>query len=91
MTLIAVKREVTIAPYGPDSSVERMSSYETGDKSLYVFISLQKAETTCEGFNDEKIYDTHGRVYSHRLSYLSIKVRKGGDFFYGNSGNENHT
>ena len=29
-------------------------------------------------------------MYSHRLSYLAKKVRKGGDFFYGNSGNENH-
>ena len=28
-------------------------------------------------------------MYSHRLSYLYIKVRKGGDFFYGKSGNEN--
>ena len=35
--------------------------------------------------------DTHGRVYSHRLSYLSQKVRKGGDFFYGKSGDENYT
>ena len=36
--------------------------------------------------------DTHGRVYSHRLSYLiNLKVRKGGDFFYGKSSNENHT
>ncbi len=35
--------------------------------------------------------DTHGRVYSHRLSYLEQKVRKGGDFFYGKSSNENYT
>ncbi len=33
--------------------------------------------------------DTHGNVYSHRLSYF-VKVRKGGDFFYGKSSNENH-
>ena len=33
--------------------------------------------------------DTHGEVYSHRLSYY-LKVRKGGDFFYGKSSNENH-
>ena len=32
--------------------------------------------------------DTHGNVYSHRLSYLVYKVRKGGGFFYGTS-NEN--
>ena len=31
--------------------------------------------------------DTHGNVYSHRLSYY-LKVRKGGDFFYGKSSNE---
>ncbi len=43
-------------------------------------------------FSVEK-QDTHGRVYSHRLSYLKnyYKVRKGGDFFYGKSSNENHT
>ena len=35
-------------------------------------------------------WDTHGNVYSHRLSYLVYKVRKGGDFFYGKSSNENH-
>ena len=35
-------------------------------------------------------HDTHGRVYSHRLSYW-LRVRKGGDFFYGKSSNENHT
>ena len=34
--------------------------------------------------------DTHGEVYSHRLSYY-LKVRKGGDFFYGKSSNENYT
>ena len=37
-----------------------------------------------------KIRDTHGSVYSHRLSYLNQKVRKGGDFFYGKSGDENY-
>ena len=37
-----------------------------------------------------KVDDTHGNVYSHRLSYLVYKVRKGGDFFYGKSSNENH-
>ena len=32
----------------------------------------------------EKVMDTHGRVYSHRLSYYRIIiVRKGGDYFYG--------
>ena len=36
-----------------------------------------------------KVDDTHGNVYSHRLSYY-LKVRKGGDFFYGKSSNENH-
>ena len=36
------------------------------------------------------LQDTHGHVYSHRLPY-SKKVRIGGDFFYGKTGNENHT
>ena len=38
-------------------SVERMSSYETGDKSLY-------QSTYCEMQGREQ------KVYSHRLSYL---------------------
>ena len=49
-------------------SVERMSSYETGDKSLYqlTYCEMQgRKQRTCEG-----LLDTHGNVYSHRLSYL---------------------
>ena len=29
-----------------------------------------------------RIFDTRGSVYSHRLSYLHYKVRKGGDFLW---------
>ena len=78
-------------------SVERRSSYKTGDKSLYKIITLQDADEPCrnEAFRDEAIgsdaraipaclknalaiavrfdfpdwHDTHGYVYSHRLSY----------------------
>ena len=68
--------------------------HETGDKSLYNRKRPPEVETTCgsdnsAGQNGRK-QDTHGEVYSHRLSYLETKVRKGGDFFYGKSGNENH-
>lgn len=40
-----------------------------------------------------KVYnETRGNVYSHRLSYLvsNVKVRIGGDFFYGKSENQNY-
>ena len=35
--------------------------------------------------------DTHGNVVQSPLVVLFTKVRKGGGFFYGKSGNENHT
>ena len=66
VTLIAEKREVAVHDAG--FSVERMSSYETGDKSLYqsTYCEMQgREQKTCEG-----LWDTHGNVYSHRLSYL---------------------
>ena len=45
-------------------SVERMSSYETGDKSLYNFREYLIIWRIQCGV----LYDTHGYVYSHRLS-----------------------
>ena len=62
--------------------MEQMSVQETGDKSLY---NLKMS--TEEWKQRVKCQDTHGEVYSHRLSYL--KVRIGGDFFYGKSDYEN--
>ena len=46
-------------------SVERMSSYKTDDKSLYNILSYRQFNAQCDVIG----YDTHGRVYSHRLSY----------------------
>ena len=65
--MIAMKREVAASQMA-GFSVERMSSYETGDKSLYqsTYCEMQgREQKTCEG-----LWDTHGNVYSHRLSYL---------------------
>ena len=64
-----------------------MSSLDTDDKSLYKRRApdFKTKDGLLWGFQE----DTHGTVYSHRLSYFK-KVRKGGDFFYGKSGNENH-
>ena len=58
---------------------------KTGDKSLYQVNNLPESRSACES-----VKDTHGRVYSHRLSYCN-EVRKGGGFFYGKSSNENHS
>ena len=67
-------------------SVERMSSYETGDKSLYQLKKLQdKWQNQC----GVPLGHTRKRVQSP-LVVLGLKVRKGGDFFYGKSSNENH-
>ena len=38
----------------------------------------------------ECLSDTHGRCVQSPLVVLETKVRKGGDFFYGKSGNENY-
>ena len=49
-------------------SVELMSSFESCYKSLYqsTYCEMQgREQKTCEG-----LWDTHGNVYSHRLSYL---------------------
>ena len=46
VTLIALKREVAAKP--GRFSVERRSSYETGDKSLYHIIFCHRADKTCE-------------------------------------------
>ena len=45
-------------------SVERMSSLKTDDKSLYKFRRPSR-----DGVCGKKLKDTHGDVYSRRLSY----------------------
>ena len=68
--------------------MERMSKTDTthrfqqnGDKSLYRISSVNYTEMTARVIMSMIVHDTRGGVYSHRLSYLSSKVRKGGDFF----------
>ena len=86
--MIAMKREVAAHCEAgfPWSECQVM---KTGDKSLYrqKFLQARVVENGCRAL---KVRDTPGSVYSHRLSYLDQQVRKGGDFFYGKSGNENH-
>ena len=73
VTLIALKREVAVDT--GRFSVERMSSYETGDKSLYTKRIVHR-----EWKQRVKVQDTHGEVYSHRLSY-SKSANKEATFF----------
>ena len=83
--MIAMKREVAAGVRR--FSVERMSSLKTGDKSLYKV----RMPTEHIGRDDVKnanfwikgvrlwwceMHDTHGRVYSHRLSYLEMESAK---------------
>ncbi len=102
--MIAMKREVAAGQAG--FSVERMSKSRTlpglrklttshcTNKEVCKSCRNNRCEKVRSGYDEPasrvKNEDTHGRVYSHRLSYLERKVRKGGDFFYGKSGNENY-
>ncbi len=52
-----------------------MSCYETGDKSLY------RSSTPDTGNSVRNDKDTHGDVYSHRLSYFRKKCEKEATFF----------
>ena len=54
---------------------------QNGDKSLYRISSVNYTEMTARVIMSMIVHDTRGGVYSHRLSYLSSEVRKGGDFF----------
>ncbi len=88
--MIAVKREVAARVAGfpwSECQVRKLTTSHCTDNRCPAL-----PETTWLVFMYNVIkQDTHGRVYSHRLSYLEQKVRKGGDFFYGKSSNENYT
>ena len=93
--MIAMKREVAARNSG--FSVERMSSQETDDKSLYKRNGLlKKIETTCDVLKERHSqvpskFRTHtGECTVTACRTYQLKVRKGGDFFYGKSSNENH-
>jgi hypothetical protein len=77
--MIALKREVAALVAG--YSVERMSSYETGDKSLYQGSSASGREHVRNSADLVTVakqfclavftgwQETHGSVYSNRLSH----------------------
>ena len=86
--MIAMKREVAARQMNKLVQVFRGANVKLGNwRQVTVPIkeSANKSRISVEFYED-----THGNVYSHRLSYLVYKVRKGGDFFYGKSSNENH-
>ena len=88
--MIAVKFEVTVQEI--DNSAERMSSQETDDKSLYrtdMVYNKQKQRVKNTDVRT-KAGNTRRSVQSP-LVVLKLKVRKGGDFFYGKSSNENYS
>ena len=88
--MIAVKFEVTVQEI--DNSAERMSSQETDDKSLYrtdMVYNKQKQRVKNADMR-MKAGNTRRSVQSP-LVVLKLKVRKGGDFFYGKSSNENYS
>ena len=61
--MIAEKREVAAVPVTVGFPWSECQVIETGDKSLYKILMVREFSGTVW---DE---DTHGRVYSHRLSY----------------------
>ena len=82
--MIAMKFEVTV--HETENSAERMSSQETDGKSLYrtdMVYKMQKQRV--------KVHRTHTEMCTVTACRTEIKVRKGGDFFYGKSSNENHS
>ena len=87
--MIAVKFEVTVQEI--DNSAERMSSQETDDKSLYrTDMVYNKQKQRVENTDVRTKAGNTRRSVQSPLVVLKLKVRKGGDFFYGKSSNENH-
>ncbi len=71
---------------------ETLKVRQSDDKSLYkqYVCEAMRAETTCD--KHELRFMTHtGECTVTACRTYVIKVRKGGDFFYGKSGNENYT
>ena len=88
--MIAVKFEVTVQEI--DNSAERMSSQETDDKSLYrTDMVYNKQKQRVENTDVRTKAGNTRRSVQSPLVVLKLKVRKGGDFFYGKSSNENYT
>ena len=88
--MIAVKFEVTVQEI--DNSVERMSSQETDDKSLYrTDMVYNKQKQRVENTDVRTKAGNTRRSVQSPLVVLKLKVRKGGDFFYGKSSNENYS
>ena len=91
--MIAMKREVAAELLG----LAGMAGFPWSECQVRKLTTSHCTDTDCACMDTslhlcEKVQDTHGKVYSHRLSYfIKTKVRKGGDFFYGKSSNENHT
>ena len=82
--MIAMKREVAA-----EKQVFRGANVKLGNWRQ-VTVPIKDTAWRKGRLSVEFYEDTHGNVYSHRLSYMVYKVRKGGDFFYGKSSNENH-
>ena len=94
--MIAVKREVAAvntAGFPWSECLGRPDWHgadpKTDDKSLYRLTVCPVAETTCENlFSRESLssntQDTHGSVYSHRLSYFIKSANKEATFFMAN-------
>ncbi len=96
--MIAVKREVAVLSsetgFPWSECQETFKVRQSDDKSLYkqYVCELLRAETTCEKTLDEFESMTHtGECTVTACRTYLIKVRKGGDFFYGKSGNENYS
>ena len=84
--MIAKKREVAAYKI---RQVFRGANVKLGNWRQ-VTVPIKETATINSRIRVKVCKDTHENVYSHRLSYLVLKVRKGGDFFYGKSGNENY-
>ena len=87
--MIAMKFEVTV--HETENSAERMSSQETDGKSLYrTDMVYNKQKQRVKNADVKTKTGNTRRSVQSPLVVLKLKVRKGGDFFYGKSSNENY-
>ena len=90
MTLIAVKREVAALI----KQVFRGANVNAGDnlrRRNWRQVTVPTIKSTCKSGNDRVQTSGHTRVSVQSPLVVLVKVRKGGDFFYGKSSNENYT
>ena len=85
--MIAMKREVAARQMNKLVQVFRGANVKLGN---WRQVTVPTIKSTCKSGNDRVQTSGHTRVSVQSPLVVLVKVRKGGDFFYGKSSNENH-